>query len=201
MLAAAGYLVLEAIAAAGFQPSYSYPGNYISDLGATSQVLIGGRMSGSPRASVMHAAFFLQGALFLLGALLIIGVPRSRRARVFLGFVAANALGNIIIGAVHSGRVHVIGAAMAIVGGNAAILAGSAVIGTLGQPRWYRRISSVLAVVGFLSLAMLMVNSATGTRHLLPNGAWERGSVYSITTWQLLTAAILLTAQHQRPRD
>ena len=158
-------------------------------------------MSASPRASLMHAAFFLQGVLFLLGALLIIGVPRSRRARVFLGLVAANALGNIIIGAVHSGRVHVVGAAMAIVGGNAAILAGSAVIGTLGQQRWYRRISSVLAVVGFLSLAMLMVNSATGTRHLLPSGAWERGSVYSITTWQLLTAAILLAAQHQRPRD
>jgi hypothetical protein len=52
--------------------------------------------------------------------------------------------------------------------------------------------AKLTAALGFLSLIMLMINSATGTVHLLPNGAWERGSVYSITTWQLLTAACLL---------
>jgi len=32
---------------------------------------------------------------------------------------------------------------------------------------------------------------------VLPDGAWERGSVYSITAWQLLTAACLLTMRRQ----
>jgi hypothetical protein len=37
-----------------------------------------------------------------------------------------------------------------------------------------------------------MVNSATMKSNLLADGASERGSVYSIVMWQLLTAASLL---------
>jgi hypothetical protein len=44
---------------------------------------------------------------------------------------------------------------------------------------------------------MLMINSATTQANLLPSGAWERGSVYSIIIWQLLTAACLLTGRRQ----
>jgi len=43
-----------------------------------------------------------------------------------------------------------------------------------------------------------MVNSATMKSNLLPEGAWERGSVYSITLWQLLTAACLLIIRRTR---
>jgi hypothetical membrane protein len=190
--AAVGYLILEAVAAAGFEPSYSYARDYISDLGITTG-LVRGRMIHSPRAYLMHTAFFVQGILFFAGGSLIVGVPDSRRARTFLGLLAANAVGNIVVGTVHSGQVHVIGAALAIVGGNAAILAGSAVVGTLGAQRWYRGISKLVAGLGLLCLGMLMVNSATRESNLLPGGAWERGSVYSITVWQLLTATCLLT--------
>jgi hypothetical membrane protein len=181
--AAVGYLILEAIAAAGFVPSYSYTRNYISDLGAN-----------APRAGVMHAAFGLQGILFFLGALLIVGTPESRRARTFLGLMAANSLGNIAIAIVHGGAVHRAGAALAIVGGNLAIAAGSAVVVTVGARHWYRRASTLVAALGLLCLLMLLVNSATGTDNLLPDGAWERGSVYSITLWQLVTGAYLLRA-------
>lgn len=97
-----------------------------------------------------------------------------------------------MIGAVHSGTVHIVGALLAIVGGNAAILAGAGSIVVLATRRWYRLTSKVVAVLGLWSLAMLMCNSATGKTHLLSDGAWERGSVYSITVWQLLTAACLL---------
>jgi hypothetical membrane protein len=192
VVAAVGYLILEAVAAAGFAPSYSYAHNYISDLGVRAV---------SPRSSLMHAAFYLQGMLFFLGALLIVGVPHSPRARIFLGLMTANSIGNIVIGTVHSGNVHRAGAALAIVGGNTAILAGSAVIATVGSWRWYRHISKLLAAVGLLSLLMLMINSATSTASLLPNGAWERGSVYSITAWQLLTAACLLSVPRQAAPD
>ncbi|HEY0228600.1 MAG TPA: DUF998 domain-containing protein [Mycobacterium sp.] len=190
IVAAVGYLALEAVAAAGFVPAYSYARNYISDLGVNAI---------SPRSCLMHAAFYLQGILFFLGGVLIAGVPESPRARVFLGLLGANSIGNIVIGTVHSGNVHRAGAALAIVGGNTAILAGSAVIATVaGWPR-YRLISTALATVGLLSLLMLLINSGTSKACLLPDGVWERGSVYSITAWQLLTAGYLLSVRRRTP--
>jgi hypothetical membrane protein len=185
VVGAVGYLLLEAFAAAGYRPHYSYADNYISDLGVT-----------GPRTHVMHAAFWLHGTLFLLGALLIAGRPVDRRTRMFVGMAAANAVGNIVVATVHSGKVHVAGAALAIVGGNAAILAGSALI----RPtrRWYRNISKFIGLVGFSSLVMLVIDSSTTTIDVLPTGVWERGSVYSITLWQLLTAARLLIDARRR---
>lgn len=192
MVAAIGYLLLEAVAAAGFAPAYSYARNYISDLGLTGGKLVDGRPVHSPRAHVMHAAFCLQGILFLLGAALIVGVPDNRRARVFLGTVAANAVGNVVIATAHSGTAHVGGAALAIAGGNAAIAAGPDAIGALAGRRRYRAVSKTLAALGLSCMTMLVVNSKTSRTLLLPDGVWERGSVYSIIAWQLLTAAGLL---------
>lgn len=185
VLGAIGYLVLEALAAAGY-PRYSYADNYISDLG----------VAGS-RTHVMHAAFCSYGVLFLLGAVLIVGIPASRRARTFLAMAAANAAGNIVVGTVHSGKVHVAGAALAIVGGNVAILAGSKMVGI--DRRWYRRSSELIAALGLSSLAMLVVDSAITDLWILPDGVWERGSVYSITLWQVLTAGCLLAARNPTP--
>jgi hypothetical membrane protein len=198
VVAAVGYLILEAAAAANFAPCYSYARDYISDLGITDGGIVRGRMIDSPRAYLMQIAFYLQGFLFFAGALLIVGFPDSRRARTFLGLVAVNAVGNIVVGTVHSGTVHVAGAALAIVGGNTAILVGAAVLGPVSGHRWYRIISKSVSALGLLSLTMLMVNSATQRANLLPDGAWERGSVYSITVWQLLTAACLLTTRRIR---
>ncbi len=199
VVAAIGYLVLEAVAAAGFEPGYSYAHNYISDLGVFRGTLVHGQMVYSPRAYLMHAAFYLQGILFFLGATLMVGVPDNRRARLFLGTVAVNAVGNIVIGTVHSGKVHIIGAVLAIVGGNASILTGVAALRMVAGRLWYRRVSKLLAALGLLCMIMLILNSATAQTNLLPDGAWERGSVYSITIWQLLTAACLLTSRRGQP--
>ncbi|OBI76309.1 DUF998 domain-containing protein [Mycobacterium asiaticum] len=185
VLGAIGYLVLEALAAAGY-PHYSYADNYISDLG----------VAGS-RTHVMHAAFCSYGVLFLLGAVLIVGVPASRRASIFLAMAAINAVGNIVVGTIYSGKVHVVGAALAIVGGNVAIAAGSRVVGI--ARRWYQRGSELVAALGLLSLTMLVVDSAITDSRILPDGVWERGSVYSITLWQLLTAGCLLAAEDPDP--
>jgi hypothetical membrane protein len=188
VVAAVGYLVLEAAAAAGCEPAYSYVRNYISDLGLNAV---------SPRSYLMHAAFYLQGMLFFLGGLCIVGIPERLRGRVFLGLIAANSIGNIVIGTVHSGAVHRAGAALAIVGGNTAILVGSAIVATVGSWPWYRRISNLIGTVGPVSLMMLLINSATSKANLLPDGAWERGSVYSIILWQLVTAICLLSRRRQ----
>ncbi len=176
------YLTLEAIAAAAF-PHYSYGQNFISDLGVTA----------SPRAWAMNTAFCVQGTLFLLGAILTVRAYEKRSARIFLILATANAVGNILIAVFHSGSaaqadgtawVHATGAVLAIVGGNAAILAGSSLIGG-----WHRAVSVALGAFGLLSFAFLVIALTNAT----PPAVWERCSVYSITAWELLTAARVLS--------
>lgn len=211
--AGGGYLVLEAIAAAGFRPHYSYAHNYISDLGVTSRDMFHDRLVDSPLAYLMNAGFFLQGVCFLAGAVLVVGVVGRQKTGLFLTFAAANFLGNILVGAVHSGPiaeadgtvwVHRLGAVLAIAGGNIAILAGSTLIRKAGAAQWYRATSLGLAALGLLSLMMLVIESTSAAFSLLPDGLWERGSVYSIITWQALTAVCVIqfsrivTTSHRR---
>lgn len=167
LLAGCGYLVLEAIAAAGYHTRYGYAANMISDLG---------RPDLSALAPLMNVAFVLQGTLFLVAAVLL------TRAQPFVGFAAANAVGNVVVAVIHSGSpVHVAGAVLAIVGGNAAILAGYGVVD--GSLRWYRSVSLTLAAVGLVAFAVLAI---------APNPVAERVSVYTIVAWQVISAIQLL---------
>lgn len=177
-----GYLVLEAIAAAAFR-DYSYANNYISDLGLT-----------GPRTRLMQLAFCMQGILFLLGATLISGSGRNGRHRFFLGLAVANAVGNCLVGTVHRGGLHAVGALLAILGGNAAVLAGWAVVSSAA---WYRNASTMIAALGFL--CFLGFAGGTVGMHVGPKGLWERGSVYSILLWQMLTACWVLLGHRNRP--
>jgi hypothetical membrane protein len=173
------YLILEAVAAAAFRPHYSYARNFISDLG----------VAASPRAWVMNTAFCVQGTLFFAAAFLYVRGVETRRARLFLGLAAANVLGNLLIAVFHSGPsptawVHATGAVLAIVGGNAAILAGSSMIG--GR---HRAVSVALGAFGLLSFVFFVIASQNAT----PPGVWERCSVYSITAWELLSGGWVLS--------
>jgi hypothetical membrane protein len=189
--AGVGYLVLEAITAAGFRTHYSYAHNFISELGEI----------GSPRAHLMNTAFCLQGTLFLVGAVLVHRAFESLKAGWFLALAATNAVGNVLVASVHSGPsarvdgtlwLHVLGALLAIVGGNAAILAGSSVLRKAGWPAWYREVSVGLAAFGLLSLTALVIESKVTTLNTLAPATWERCSVYSIIMWQIFSAACLL---------
>ena len=129
----------------------------------------------------MNAAFVLQGTLFLVAAVLVSRAQTERTTSAFVGFAAANALGNVVVAIIHSGSaVHVAGAVLAIVGGNAAILAGYGVVD--GAVRWYRTASRVLAAVGFIAFAILAI---------APNATAERVSVYTIVAWQVISAVQL----------
>ena len=186
LVGAAVYLVSEAIAAASF-PGYSYVADYISDLGAAAVMNIG--------------AFILHGSLFLVGAIVI------SRACPTLGWVgwsfvlaaAANAIGNILVGTFRSGMPvtaghanwHAIGAGMAIVGGNTAVIIAGFGSGRIGAPRSYRLASFGIGVVGIACLLTLIIDGANGSR-VLPVGVVERGSVYSIVVWEIMTGAAIL---------
>ncbi|MBO0983702.1 DUF998 domain-containing protein [Rathayibacter sp. SD072] len=196
LLGATVYVGGEAIAAAAF-PGYSYAANYISDLGVPDVEVYQGRTIDSPLSVVMNAAFVLQGLLYLAAAMLAALPGRARPA--FLGAAVAFAVGSALIGVVHGsaasaasgiGGLHVLGAALAIIGGNAAsILAG--VTARRSAPR-YAVTSIALGVLGLAGLVLLRVDSGSASIDLLPDGVWERIAVYAITAWQVVTGVGLL---------
>jgi hypothetical membrane protein len=186
LVSAAVYLVSEAIAA-GSLPGYSYAADYISDLGASAVMNVGG--------------FMLHGSLFFVGAIVI-----SRSCPTLgwagWGFVlasAANAIGNVLVGTFRSGMPltagdvnwHAIGAGLAIVGGNIAVIIAGLGSRRLGSPRSYRLASVVVGVVGIGCLLTLIIDGTNGSR-LLPVGVVERGSVYSIVVWEIITGVTIL---------
>jgi hypothetical membrane protein len=124
--------------------------------------------------AIMNIGFIVHGSLFLLGAVLVSrACPHTGWAcRSFVIAAACNALGNVLVGTFRSGNHwHAVGAGLAIVGGNVAVI-----IAGLAS----RRAASV--VIGVFGLACL----------LMPVGVLERGSVYTIIVWELVTAAVLL---------
>ena len=202
LMAGAAYLILEAVAAAAYRPDYSYAHNYISDLGQPSRQSAGATI-GSGFASAMNAAFYLQGILFLVGAVLLARARRKPNTRAFLNLVAVNTLGNIVVGTVYSGPpadaggpawIHAGGAVMAMVGGNAAVLAGFRCVRSGAGAHWYHAVSLGLGVLGLASFLMLGVQTTTEL-FIAPTATWERMSVYTIIAWQMLSAAALLTSR------
>lgn len=181
IVGAAGYLTAEACAAAAYRPSYSYARDYISDLG----------VPGQPLGALMDVAFAVQGAMFLLGAALAGG----RGHRALVAFAAANAVGNLLVGAVPAGAgpLHVVGAALAIAGGNAAAIAGASLHPGIG----YRLLSRLLGGAGLVSLAVLAGQAWTGVE-LLPGPVWERASVYPILAWQVCAGIALASLPARR---
>ena len=140
LLAAAGYLAAEAFAAMAL-PGYAYGGDFISTLGDPAV---------SSWAPLMNAAFAFQGVCFAVAAALVADkLPNPRVRRSLLVCAIGNGVGNVLIAVVHSGQGnpwHVIGAVLAIVGGNAAALAGS--VATVLTSAWSPSKTSVLVVFG-----------------------------------------------------
>lgn len=176
LAAGVAYLGLEALAASAY-PGYRYSGDVISTLGT----------SDSPLRWVMNTAFVVQGTLFCTGALLLTSKRGPRKPMLLVMFASANAVGNVVVAIVPSGApglswLHVAGAGLAIVGGNAAILAGARFV---GAAPWYLVVSGLLGGAGLVGVTVF---AATGS------AAAERLSVYTIIGWQLLSALVMLSA-------
>jgi hypothetical membrane protein len=196
-LAGAVYLVTEAISAAGY-PGYSYAHDYISDLGIPYAQRIDGRQVLSSRAIVMNGGFVVEGLCFALAVLAFARAERDRSwtAYVFLLLGLVHSAGLVLIAFVHGGgrelaagtfRWHMIGAGMAIVGGNLAILTASRLFRRLGPV--YRTVSALLGGSGLLSLSMLTI---ADWWPIVAEGSAERGSVYAISAWEIMTGLLLL---------
>jgi hypothetical membrane protein len=190
MGAACFYLAGEsATARAWTTPSYSYVRNWISDLGATGVGAFHGRSLSSPLHAVMNAAFLVDGIFFLLGAIMLARTAAGPRARLFLVFAVAHSLGMLLVGLVPEtvspplGSLHLLGAMLAIGGGNAAIIVG----GRLAGLRWAGLLLGLFGLAAFAALAFPAATAALGS------GLVERLAVYPITLWELLAGLALLS--------
>ncbi|MCX5480040.1 DUF998 domain-containing protein [Kaistia geumhonensis] len=192
------YFIPETIAALAFR-GYSFSTHMISDLGIPYPTVIDGRSIDSPLASVMNAGFVVQ-ALFFASAAVIVGRALPRRGpayAVFLGAALADALGLVLIALFHSGTReiadgtiiwHMVGASLSILGGNIVAISSGFALAPLGMPRVYRPAGIVLGLFGIGSILFLVAGPGW-----FPAGAVERASVYTITVWELMTAAFLLS--------
>jgi hypothetical membrane protein len=100
ILAAAQYLVLEAVSAAAWHtPAYSYAVNFISDLGnPVAGDVFDGRVINSPLHLMMDTAFVVQGALFIAAGVLLAGTITGRVSRVLLILALVHGVGVILVG-------------------------------------------------------------------------------------------------------
>ena len=207
-VAASLYLVIERAAALAFSPAYSYAHNYISDLGVPDcGAIFDGRAICSPLHGAMNATFVVQGLFFLGAAIAIARSIAPATARAFIAFAALNCVGNILVGTFPENAFsqpggtfdfHLIGAVLAIVFGNAAALRSASTFRGLGLPRIHRQVSIALPLLAAAAFVMLILARVSGTTIVVPNGVWERMSVYTITSWQLLSAACLLGRRRSR---
>ncbi|HEY8600014.1 MAG TPA: DUF998 domain-containing protein [Thermomicrobiales bacterium] len=197
------WLALEAFSAAAF-PGYSYAKNYISDLGVPLSVGGRGDALGSPRHLAMNVNFIGHGMLFLLGGVFAFraGAATGRARYTFLGLTIVYAVGSTLVGTFHSSAqtiavgpvsLHVFGAGLAIIGGNAAIIFAGLNARRLGAANGYAAASATLGTLGLASLAILQAGAPLGLI-----GLWERGAVYSITLWEIGTGITYLLATRQQ---
>ncbi|WP_256335904.1 DUF998 domain-containing protein [Microbacterium sp. cf332] len=207
LLAAAVYLAAEGVTALAF-PGYSYATNYISDLGVPDVGLFQGRTMDSPLHVVMNVAFVAHGILFAAAAVLTArsDVWRAGVRRWFVGLALVHAVGIILVGLFPGSQTnasnglivfHVLGAAMAIIAGNAAVIVAGVTLLRRG-PRWLGTTSIALGVVGLVNLVMLLVDSNSTAVDLLPDGVWERLAVYAILAWELLVGTVTLATRRGR---
>ena len=200
VLAPTVYLLAEAVAATAFD-GYSYATNYISDLGVPEVGVYEGRTIDSPLAAVMNAGFLGEGVLFALAAVVAFWALPAGLARAgFLGLAVLHWFGLSLVGLVPGStesieagvaHLHVIGAGMAIVAGNLAVIVAGSRMTRWGLPR-LRVPSVVLGSLGLLGLALLLLGQNLDDPLLLGLGTWERLAVYPFMLWQLVVGIALL---------
>lgn len=206
------YLLAEALAASVF-PGYSYAVNYISDLGVPDVEILGGRAVDSPLHPLITVAFAAQGLLFAVGAALLCRRFRLPLRGAFVVLAFAHALGMVTVAVVHGGQAniergldtdHVLGAAAAFLGGNAAaIIAGISLL-RAGSHRRLGGWSIALGAVGLFGMLMLQVDVRFLPATLLEDGVWERMTFYAILAWEMLVGTLVLRyagAQRWRHAD
>ncbi len=175
--AAVQYLLAETLTARMFG-GYSYTRDTVSELGAPAD---------SDWYALMNLSFTMSAVSVLIAGICSAHLLGGARRRVYLALIVAYSAGSILVASVHAGdgSAHLVGAFLAICGGNAiAVAVGTASRSTAaasGCPRWYSVASTALGAVGFFVSALLVAQVG-------PLGAVERATIYTFVAWEILTA-------------
>lgn len=192
VLGAAVYVVTEAISASAWQePAYRYAYNYISDLGVAGPLTIDGRDVLSPLAWVMNAGFMAHGLLFALGYLLVLPLLEGKAKFLALAAAVIHGIGNVMIGyfpgiSYDGLSPHLLGAGLAIIGGNLAVILGGVSVRRPYPGLGWGGVG--LGIFGIVALG-IMVSGIFGHP-----AVFERLSVYSMTAWDLIFGFNMLLA-------
>jgi len=158
------FFVVETIV--GLQkPGYSWSDDVISDLGSAL----------SPAHRVMNASFVVQAALILIGVVLLLPSVGGRAARIAQAFLAAAAVGVLLVGVFPedtSPTMHDIGAIAYLAGGAIGLLALAYAL----RPR-SEALGTAVAVLGLAGAATTVFFLADVTQ-TLGRGGTERIAAY-----------------------
>ena len=172
------FFVVEAIAAARFDGSYSYVHDVISDLGTKA----------SAAAQLMNASFVLQAALILAGALLLRPALPGLSGRVAPVLLELAAAGVLMVGVFPSdshSALHATGAVLHLVCGGLGLIA----LAYSVRPR-SEAVGTTLALLGLVGIAMTVFFIA-GVTEYLGEGGTERAAAYVIPLGLALTGGAL----------
>ena len=198
MLAGLQYLAVETISAAMFSPAYDYANNYISDLGVPGcGIVYSGRELCSPLAALMNTGFIVDGILFFVASVLLAPLITGVLRYLLLMAAFLHGLGNVLVGLFNETTpavggppsIHVVGALLAILFGNVAIILAGIRLLRLGR----RPLGIIALALGSIGIIALVLVGADGAG--LPAGLVERISVYPITSSELLFGAAVLVTQ------
>ncbi|MBE6508200.1 MAG: DUF998 domain-containing protein [Methanobrevibacter sp.] len=172
------YIKAEAISATFFNDSLfnTYIFHTISELGIPNM--------NSPLFWLMNSAFILIGLLLLFGNFYKFKDFIIKNKAVFYIFSVIAAVGVIIVGLVHGGNpftlgYHMLGAMMAILGGNILLVIISRSMEDFG---FYQKLTLLLGIIGLVAFWIMFFNMRNA---YMP--VFERLSVYTLIIWFFLT--------------
>ncbi|WP_295723629.1 DUF998 domain-containing protein [uncultured Methanobrevibacter sp.] len=176
------YIIAEAICAFTFNDTLAntYLKYTISTLGIPNL--------NSPYFFLMNSAFILLGLIILFSSFYKFKDYIIKNKIIYYIFTITCGLGFIIVGLIHSkspltSHYHVLGANMAILGGNILLLIISK---SMDRFKSYQEITLVLGIIGLIGYGLLFFNTSYMYRPI-----FERLSVYTLIIWSFMTGVYL----------
>lgn len=187
------FFVVQLVAASAWKLPYSWRLNTISDLGRAACGLQDGYYICSPLHAWMNLSLIIIGAIMAGGSLLIYQEFRESRA-TFIGFtlMAIAGFGTVIAGVFTEDinpQLHVIGASMPFVLGNASLLVLG--IALRKAPRLLRIYTFLSGLIALAALLLFVLNQYGG----LGKGGLERVVAYPQIIW-LITFGFYMSENH-----
>lgn len=177
------YVIAEAISAISFNASLfnTYIFHTISELGIPN--------GNSPLFWLMNSAFILIGLALIFSNFYRLKDFIIKNKAIFYILTLVTGVGVIIVGFIHGGNpftlgYHMLGAMMAILGGNVLLVVVSRSMQDFGI---YQKATLILGILGLIAFWIMFFNMEVS---FMP--VFERLSVYTLILWSFLTGVYLL---------